>query len=297
MTAATDAEAVFVAGAFRPAEGAIHAADRGLLLADGVFDTALVLGGVVFRGEDHLSRLTAACADLAIPVGRAELAPAMAALAGRCGDGSIRLTVTRGPGPRGLALPESPRPTILGSVAPLAPQMMFRPVSLATTAIRRNETSPTARCKSLAYLDAVLALREAKARGSDDALFLNTSGRLASTALANLFVADGDRLLTPRLSEGVLPGIMRKWLIDNAAGCKISVEETEIAPDLPPGCALFATNSLRLLAPVTRLDGAPLPGSAAAARLARALCEAIAAECGRDPRDFGASLSGLTPIG
>lgn len=287
------ADVVWLDGEFRPVKEAIAANDRGLLLADGAFDTALVLNARIFRGEDHLARLLDACACLGIPVDVGMLRSAMHALALRCGDGSIRLTVTRGPAPRGLAFPAEPRPTVFGSVAPLAPAMMFRPVSLVTTAIRRNETSPTARLKTLSYLDAVLATREAKAKGADDALFLNTAGRLASTALANVFVADGHRLLTPRRSDGVLPGIMRQWLIDAAPAVGLVVEETEITPQAARGRAMIATNSLRLIAPVPRLDGDAMPQFLAARSLAALLCEAIAAECGRDPRDAGASLADL----
>lgn len=288
----TPAAEVWLNGAFRPAASALHASDRGLLLADGVFDTALVVAGRVFRGEDHLLRLAAACSALGIPTDTARLREAMQALAERCGDGAIRLTVTRGPGPRGLALPEEPRPTVLGSVAPLAPATMFRPISLATTPIRRNETSPTSRLKTLAYLDAVIASRDAKAQGADDALFLNGQGRLASTALANLFVVESERLLTPRLGEGVLDGITRKWIVENAGAAGLTVEETELDPAGIAGLPLFATNSLRLIAPVSRLDGETLPQSEVVTRLSERLCQAIASECGRDPRDLGAVVAG-----
>lgn len=295
MTATTDD--IWRDGGFRPADGAIAANDRGLLLADGVFDTALVLGGKIFRGTDHLERLIAACAALRLPVSRAELDEAMTALAGRCGDGSIRLTVTRGPAPRGLAIPAEARPTVFGSVAPLAPAMMFRPVSLVTATIRRNETSPTARLKTLAYLDAVLASDQARAEGADDALFLNTAGRFASTCLANVFVVDGDRLLTPSLAEGVLAGITRKWVVENAPALGLTVEEAAITAAMAADKPLFVVNSLRLIAPVTALDQTPRPPSAMFAALAAALCKSILAECGRDPRDLGASLAGLDRAG
>ncbi len=288
-------EEIWLDGAFRPVAGAIAANDRGLLLADGVFDTALVIGGRIFRRADHLERLLAACAELRIAVTEGDLAAGMAALAGRCGHGSIRLTVTRGPAPRGLGLPAQARPTVFGSFAPLAPASMFRPVSLVTTEIRRNETSPTARLKTLGYLDAVLATEEARSKGADDALFLNTAGRLASTALANLFVVDGDRLLTPALSEGVLPGVMRRWLCEYIPRLGMTVEPAAITPAMAADKPLFVTNSLRMIAPVAALDGVKRPSSPAVATLAAALCRAVMEECGRDPRDLGASLAGLAP--
>jgi len=284
--------AIWLEGRFVEPEGAIAANDRGLLLADGVFDTALVLGGRVFRKDAHLSRLEAACAALAIPVLRADLEAAMTALAARQGAGSIRLTVTRGPGPRGLKLPPTPHPTIFGSSAPLAPGAMFAPLTLHLTAIRRNETSPTARLKSLCYLDAVLANREAAEAGADEALFLNTAGRLACSALANVFVLDGKVLTTPPLADGVLDGVTRGWVLAHAGRFGLDAREETVSPDRLEDCPLVLTNSLRLIAPAA-LSGGPRPaGDARLLDLMTGLCEAIGAECGADPRDLGAALPG-----
>ncbi|MEX6507388.1 aminotransferase class IV [Jiella sp. M17.18] len=277
-------------GRFVDAAGAIAANDRGLLLADGVFDTALVLGGRVFRLEAHVDRLVAACRTLEIPVARADLDAAVAALAGRHGSGSIRLTVTRGPGPRGLSCPPQPQPTILGSSAPLAPAAMFAPLTLFETAIRRNETSPLSRLKSLAYLDAVLANRDARKAGADEALFANGAGRPVCTALGNLFLLDGDALITPPLEEGVLDGIIRGWILGHAGLFGLSAREEPVSRERLAAGPLFVTNSLRLIAPAC-LVGRPRPADdRRVAALMQGLCAALAAECGTDPREHGARL-------
>ncbi|MCB8838677.1 aminotransferase class IV [Aurantimonas sp. VKM B-3413] len=281
---------VWINGRFVEPDGAIAANDRGLLIADGVFDTALVLGGRVFRRDAHLDRLAAACETLAIPVSRSDLEAAMAALAERQEAGSIRLTVTRGPGPRGLTLPPQPRPTILGSSAPLAPAMIFAPLTLHPATIRRNETSPSARLKTLAYLDAVLANIEAKAAGADEALFLNTAGRPACTALGNFFVLRGDTLSTPPCADGVLDGITRGWILANAESFGLAVREEGLSPQELESGAILVTNSLRLTAParLVRQETRPTPEPVRA--LMAGLCEAIEAECGVDPRSLGAVI-------
>lgn len=271
-------------------DAAIDPSDRGLLLADGVFDTALVIDGRAAFRERHLDRLADALAALSIAVPRETLVRAHDALATRCGTGSIRLTVTRGPGPRGLGFPPEPRPTILGSAAPLAPAAMFAPLRLALSDIRRNETSPTSRVKSLAYLDAVLANHAARRAGADEALFLNAAGRLASTALANLFVVRRGVLLTPPLADGVLPGTLRGWILDNAGRLGLAAEERPLLLEEAVGAPLLATNSLRLVSPA-RLDEAPHEASPVLRRLADGVCAAIAAECGTDPRALGAALA------
>lgn len=281
---------IWLNGAFAPCDGAIAANDRGLLLADGVFDTALVLGGRVFRMEEHLGRLVVAAGRLEIPVARKDLQAAMSALAERQVDGSIRLTLTRGPGPRGIALPADTHPTILGSSAPLAPSAMFSAIRLDVSSIRRNETSPTTQLKSLAYLDAILANHAARQAGADEALFLNTKDRIACSALANIFMLKDGELSTPPLADGVLDGITRRWVLAHAGEFGLAVRERSLGLADLAGATVFLTNSMRLMSPATldpstigQPDG-PLP------TLMTGLCQAIAAECGVDPRALGAAV-------
>jgi len=281
---------IWLNGAFARCDGAIAANDRGLLLADGVFDTALVLGGRVFRMDEHLDRLVAAAGHLEIPVARDDLQSAMSALAERQVNGSIRLTVTRGPGPRGFALPADPRPTLLGSSAPLTPSAMFSAIRLDVSSIRRNETSPTTRVKSLAYLDAVLANHAARQAGADEALFLNTKDRVACSALANVFVLKDGELSTPPLADGVLDGITRRWVLAHTGEFGLTGRERSLGLADLAGATVFLTNSLRLISPAT-LDPSTIgQPDGPLTTLMIGLCQAIAAECGVDPRALGAAV-------
>ena len=287
-------QTVWINGGFVPSDKAIDASDRGFLLGDGLFDTALAINGVVFRGKQHVARLTAALELLEIPVDTAEIEAAMTALAERQVDGSIRLTVTRGPGVRGLKLPPEPTPLLLGSRAPLTPSLMFAPIRCALADVRRNETSPLSRIKTVGYLDAILASRKAEREGASEALFLNSKGAVACSSLGNLFVAEGMDLATPPLKDGVLPGITRGWVIEHAEDFGLRPIERSVAPkSLNLAEGLFLTNSLRLITPMTlsgKADSADIPE--AVQQLMVGLCEAIARECGKDPRDLGAKLPG-----
>lgn len=262
--------------------------DRGLLLADGLFETLLAVDGRVFRRAAHLDRLIAGARRLAIPIDRGRLDADLDLLLARSGAGAqvVRLTLTRGPGARGLDRPEQPRPTVLVGHAPWTPDLAGRPIALVTSSIRRNETSPTARLKTLAYVDAVAAKAEATAAGADDALFLNTRGDVTSTTMANLFAVTGDALITPRLEDGVLDGTTRRLVLELARDLGLRTKEMSLAPaDLVDAEAVFVTNAVRLVAPVTRLDRRDLPRDhPVPARLLDAIGARIAAECGRDPR-------------
>lgn len=268
-----------------PGAPAVDPTDRGLLLGDGVFATMTAFSGRVYRRDAHLDRLAAAAARLDIPVGRERLADALDAVVpvepGRAVV--VRLTVTRGPGPRGLHPPADPHPTVIATTAPWSPDLVFRPVRLALAESRRNERTPLAGLKHLGYLDAVLAGEAAARRGFDDALFLNTADRVACSTMANVFVLRGRRIATPPLADGVLPGIVRARLLEVAPALGLSIAEAPLgADDLAGADAVFLTNSVRLVAPVAAFETRTFaPSDWTAARLmAEALRADVAAETG-----------------
>ncbi|MGH6817468.1 MAG: aminotransferase class IV [Methylovirgula sp.] len=270
-------------------DGALHEtplasfdlSDRGLNLGDGVFDTALSRNGRVFLRQAHLERFAAAAKVLAIPFPSAAAAEALDRLAEAIGDGAVRLTLTRGAGGRGLDLPKDPKPLFFGAAVPAPPP--FPILALATTAIRRNETSPAARLKALPYLDAVLGLEEARAKGADEALFLNMQERVACLASANLFAVFGRRLITPPLADGVLAGTVRAFVLGKAASLGLeAVERSLDRPELLHADALFATSSLKLIAPCRSLEATLFASaeSEVVRHLRSTLRDAVAAECG-----------------
>src|SRR5262245_13371114 len=101
----------------------VSAADRGLL-ADGVFETMRAYGGVIFRMEQHLARLSRSLAALEIPEPPTLRVQVVHALEG-IADAAVRLVVTRGVGAGGLLFQPlgDPRPTVIVSVseAPVFP--------------------------------------------------------------------------------------------------------------------------------------------------------------------------------
>jgi branched-chain amino acid aminotransferase len=257
--------------------------DRGLTLGDGLFDTALALGGRVAFEEAHVARLVAGAGTLGIPADPERIRQAMRTLAGQGDRLAIRTTLTRGSGPRGLKPPDDPHPTLFATAAASTKAAAFAPLRLWPTSIARNDTSPAARLKTLGYLDAVLAAREAAAAGFDEALFRNTRGHVACAGTGNLFAVIGGTLVTPPIADGVLPGIVRTEVLGLAAGCGLGAEERSLSlPDLTGAEAVVLTNSLRLLAPVTAIGDAALASAdhPALARLRAALRGRVARACG-----------------
>ncbi len=240
--------------------------DRGLLLGDGLFETVLWSRGALAAFEAHAERLARGCRVLGLPdPGEPRLRTAALAAVAEAGledeRAAVRLTWTAGAGGRGLDRPDPVVPELLVSAYP-APAPAG-PARLALSSVRRNESSPTSRLKTLAYLDSVLARREARAAGADEAVMLNTLGEVASAAAANVFWFEGARLCTPALECGVLDGIMRGRVLA-AAGEFTRVEEGRFGlGSLSAGKGLFLTNSLIGVRAVASFDGrsvAPHPG-------------------------------------
>jgi len=253
----------------------VDPADRGLLLADGLFETLRAYRGHLFKLEDHLQRLSGAAAELGIPLPLDP--PAIAAAATETlaanqldtADAALRITLTRGPGQRGLLPPKDPLPNLLiTAVAYQPPPPTDGLIAMTASQVTRNEGSITARLKTLSYLDNILALRQAAAVGSDEALLLNNKGRIACGARSNVFAMVKGRLLTPAIGEGALPGITRHAVLGLCASLEIAVEEAEITREqLREATEVFVTNSLMEVAPVRRLDDKELPVAPVTKRL------------------------------
>lgn len=245
--------------------------DRGLLLGDGLFETILAKDGELILFEQHIERLQAACMALGLP------APYLDDTRKLCQSmlddfepgaarAAVRLTMTAGSGGRGLDRPAEPEPHIFASVTP-SPRPIGA-VNLVTSEVRRNEGSPSARLKTLSYVDNVLARRMASPA---DALLLNNRDEIVCASAANIFWVQGGKLCTPHLDCGVLNGIMRRQVIEAAM-----VEEVH-APRamLETAEAIFLTNSLIGVRPVASLDGTPIRTHPIVERLTAALAAVI----------------------
>ncbi|MFN4143100.1 aminotransferase class IV [Aestuariivirga sp.] len=264
---------------------ALDRGERGLLLGDGLFETILVLNRTPLWGNMHFARLEASSRELGIGFDRNLLDDALEELlAGAPSSHQVlRVTLTRGSAGRGLAATGGTSSLLL-TLDPFDPGLMFRPVALASTAIRRNPHSMSSRLKTLSYIDNVAAAREAAARGMEDALMLNTEGNAASSTIANLFLLKEGRLVTPARGQGILTGVMRQALLHTAAHLGIETEERAVAPgELAGAEAVFLTNSLRFVRPVSAVDQQPL-AQGDLSQLVSALCEAARLQCGADPR-------------
>ena len=122
--------------------------------------------------------------------------------------------------------------------------------SLNISKVRRNESSIFTFHKTLNYGDNILEKRKSKKLGYDEPIFLNSKNQITEGATSNIFVVVEDKIYTPKLSCGLLNGIVRQYIISN-----YDVIEKEIdIKFLNNADEIFLTNSLFGIMPVSNLE-------------------------------------------
>lgn len=236
---------------------AVTLGDRAFQLGDGVFETFRIESGVIRHSHLHRQSLEEACAAMALaPIDWRDVKTAVSQLHPASGIGKLQLT--RGPGGRGLA-PLSAQEEALYlqfSPQPEAPVS----VRLATSQIRRSASSLAARFKTMSYADNLAARREAVSKSADMALLLTEGGLVSGGDCANLFWVRGGEVFTPSTDCGVRKGVMRRRVMHWLASEQVSVAEIEARPDeLTAAQAVFVTNALMGVVPVSEINGQSLP--------------------------------------
>jgi branched-subunit amino acid aminotransferase/4-amino-4-deoxychorismate lyase len=246
--------------------------DRGFLYGDAIYEVWRTYHGVVFAWEEHWARLEASGRALHFPVPWTrermgeEIRRTVAAFraAGGAGEVYIRLQATRGAGPIGLdiGLAEGPVFVLLVQACPeLSATQLSQGLTLSIVReLRRNPaTSLDPAWKTGNYLNNLLGLREAKARGADEAVFLNLAGEIAEAAVCNVAFVRRGVVVTPPLGAGILSGITRRLVLESvAAAAGIEAREETIRPEnLGAFEECFLLSTTKDIQPVGRVDDRP----------------------------------------
>ncbi|MDQ0119996.1 aminodeoxychorismate lyase [Pseudarthrobacter sp902506025] len=252
--------------------------DLGVTRGDGVFETMLAVGGTVRKMQAHLDRLggSAAALDLAIPDQEAWRRVIAAAVARHRSENPpadpaadelvVKLVVTRG------VEGEAPTAWVQASPAGAAGRRQ-RETGIDVILLDRGYDSDVAErapwlllgAKTLSYAVNMAALRHAHKQGADDVIFLSSDGRVLEGPTSTVLLAhveksdDGTtvkRLITPQLDSGILAGTSQGALFAaaKAAGWELGYGPLE-PRDLMDADAVWLISSVRLLAPVNRIDG------------------------------------------
>ena len=242
--------------------------DHGLLYGDGIFEGLRFYNGNIFKLEAHLERLfdSASALLLVVPMAQKDLVSALneAIVESSLQDGYVRLVVTRGKGALGIDPVTCSKPQVIIIVDELTmvkPDVVRNGASLIISSVRRLQSDQIdPRIKSLNYLNQILARMEASSAGADEAVMLNSQGRIAEGTGDNIFVIKNGALYTPPLSEGSLGGITRGTIISIAHGLGIEMVESPLSPfDLYTADECFLTGTGAELIPVKEISGRQIP--------------------------------------
>ena len=180
------------------------------------------MDGAPFIWEKHWRRLSAHAARLEIDISdysEAEVFEALTLEIERAGlkQGRARITVSDESNSEIWSHGREAKTSL--SIITAERRPLPTEFSLTVSPHRVNTTSPLAGIKSCNYLEHLLAHKEAKTRGFDEAIRLNERGEIASACTANVFWLKDGKLHTPSLKTGCLAGTTREFALENL-GCK-----------------------------------------------------------------------------
>jgi branched-chain amino acid aminotransferase len=278
---------VFLNGQFVPeSQAVISVFDRGFLYGDGLFEGIRIFNGIPFRWKQHLERFQRGANFLRIAVPFS--AEAMEEFAKRLimenqmPNSLLRLTLSRGIGPRGYSPKNAERPTLVMANYPMPAVDPSNPPAwrLFISSFRLPAGEPLARFKNLNKLPQVLARAEADAEGADEALLLNSDGYVVEGSTSNLFWIRNGTVCTPPLPSGILPGVTRAVVMELCGKLGIDMREENIASvELHKMDGAFLSLSSTGIAEVAFLNGKPQKRSPVARRLSEAYWSTVQSEC------------------
>lgn len=272
---------VYLNGEYLPAEEAtVSVNDRGFLFSDGIYEVTPAYRGNFFLLERHRERMLRGLCELRIDLDLAPIPGMHRELLERNGlteapISIVYLQVTRGVAPRTHAFPPTPvNPTVYAFA-----KAYSRPSAERWAQGFRAVTVPDRRwarvdIKTVSLLGNVLAQQAAVDAGVDDAILIR-DGVALEGAHSNLFAVFGDTLVTHPLSNVILPGITRGYVLELARELGVPLEERPIQlEELGRADEAFFTGTTTEVKPCVEVDGRPV-GSGRPGPLTTRLSEAF----------------------
>lgn len=253
----SDEMQVYLNGAMVPAsEAKISVFDAGFLHGASTFTTMMARNGVVFRLEQHLTRLaeTVTFLGLQTTATREQLTRAVDDLleANSLKDARMRITLTPG-----VISGEAPTTLVTADPLPEYPSAWYEKGILVIVTVLRQPTELLwAGYKTGGYLPRFMARREAAAKGAEDALWFTADGQLAEGCFSNVFLVKEGKVCTPPRGTPVLPGVVRDALLELCGnqGIDVECEQPLTVKDLFAAEEVFMTSSCMGIRPVVQIE-------------------------------------------
>lgn len=233
----------------------VPALDRGLAYGDGLFESIRFVGAMAPLWSRHMQRLGDSCERLRTPApDTAQLWREALEVIRDMPQAVVRITVTRGVGERGYALPTAPQPMrVVAAFAPpqIADSMHAHGLHMRVCELRLAEQPLLAGIKHLNRLEQVLARAEWSDPAIAEGLLRDSHDRVISATMANLFAVIDGVLLTPALDRCGVAGVARAEVLAMRPDARV----TELSLQaLSTASEIFLSSSVRGILPVKSLD-------------------------------------------
>jgi branched-chain amino acid aminotransferase len=243
-------------------------------------------GASVFRLPEHLERMRKGAELLGMQFDPAETTAAILATlrANRLGDAYVRPLAWYGSGSFGLDVAGHPQHLMIATSATNL-HLGGNRTRVGVSSWRRNPADSLPPLKLCgAYVNSILAKREAKARGFDEAMFTDREGFVVECTGANLFMVQGDTV-TAVEHRDALPGITRDTLIALTGAVSRPVPLAELLE----ADEVFACGTAAEVAPIAQIEDRVYGNGPRTADIAALYARAVRAE-------DSAALAWSTPV-
>jgi 4-amino-4-deoxychorismate lyase len=237
--------------------------DRGFAYGDGIFRTMLMRNGLPVDWPLHYQKLVADCAVVGIVCPSAELLMSDFKQLFSMDEieenrlGVAKIVITRGESYRGYKPPAITLPTrvVIKSAMPnYAVTLVEQGVELCICQLRLNHQPKLAGVKHLNRLENVLARAEWSSDAIFDGLMLDQSGCVIEGTMCNVFIRQGQQIITPDLSMCGVAGVTRQRIIGLAPSLGLQVKvETLTLEQLLSADEVVICNSLIGALQVTKI--------------------------------------------
>ncbi len=237
--------------------------DRGFLFADGLYEVIRSYQGYLFQAREHLDRLGYGATHLKL--GRTDFSE-LEEIAGEliCKNGlesedaTVYLQVTRGVAKRSHAFPcPQPALTVYASASKFDTTAADKKKENGISAITIADTR-WARCdmKTTALTPNILANQAAVENDAQEAIFIRDGVMLEGTH-SNFMAVFDDTLVTAPLSNYILGGITRNFVLDLCRLENIRVEERPIfEKDIHMAKEMMIVGTTTEITPIVRMNHA-----------------------------------------
>ena len=234
-------------------EAVLPVTDLAILRGYAVFDFLRTYNGHPFHLEAHLQRLrnSAALIGLDCPWSLEELSDIVGKtlVQNDYSESNIRLLVTGGDSEDSISPGQKPRLLVMVRPVMPYPEIWYEEgIKIITARLNRYIHG----AKSTDYIRAIVTLKDAKAAGAIESVYVNKDDQVLEGTTSNLFIVRDNTVITP--SEDILPGITRDVLLEILKPELPVILKPLSRQELLAADETFMTSSTKEVVPVVQVD-------------------------------------------